>query len=162
MKLLAALALLALAATSPAAAADKPELDFVAFFVGRTHGENEVKLALRRAVKQVTQSVGRQASNGDLILVDTIKEEGKPVKSRRWVMRASGPNRFTGTMSDAVGPVQVTVRGKTATLRYKVKGGISIDQTLTMRDRKTVTNRVAARKLGLRLGRLEGTIRKLD
>lgn len=158
MKLLAAFALLLFAA-APAAAA---ELDFVAFFLGRTQGHNEVKIAFRKPVRQVTDSVGRKAANGDLVLHDTIKEDGKPTKTRRWVMRSAGPNKFTGTMSDAVSPVRVTVSGNKATLRYKVKGGISVEQTLTMRDSKTVVNHVAAKKLGVRLGRLEGTIRKLD
>ena len=157
MRLLVALALLLAAA--PAAAAD---MDFVAFFLGRTEAENEVKIAFRKPVKQVTHSIGKKAPNGDLVLNDTIKEEGKPTKTRRWVMRAAGPNKFSGTMSDAVTPVKVTISGKTATLRYKVKGGISVEQTLTMRDSKTVVNHVAAKKLGVRLGRLDGTIRKLD
>ena len=154
-----ALALMVLAAAPAAAAA---EMDFVAFFLGRTQGNNEVKIAFRKPVRQVTESIGKKAANGDLVLHDTIKEDGKPTKTRRWVMRAAGPNKFTGTMSDAVSPVRVTVSGNKATLRYKVKGGISVEQTLTMRDSKTVVNHVAAKKLGVRLGRLEGTIRKLD
>ncbi|MDQ3483292.1 MAG: DUF3833 family protein [Pseudomonadota bacterium] len=159
MKFLAVLAAVAIVAASPTSAAD---LDFVGFFLGRTHGENEVKVALRKPVRQVTNSIGKKAANGDLILIDTIKEEGRPVKTRRWVMRAAGANRFTGSMSDAVTPVEVRVQGRTATLQYKVKGGISVNQTLTIRDSNTVTNHVAAKKLGVRLGRLEGTIRKLD
>lgn len=159
MRLLAALALLIAAAAAPAAAAD---LDFVAFFLGRTQGENEVKIAFRKPVRQVTESIGKKAANGDLVLHDTIKEDGKPTKTRRWVMRSAGPDRFTGTMTEAVTPVRVTIDGKTATLRYKVKGGISVEQTLTMRDAKTVLNHVAAKKLGVRLGRLDGTIRKVD
>ena len=158
MKLFAALLAIALSAT-PASAAG---FDFVDFFLGKTRGENQVKIALRKPVRQVTMSVGKKAANGDLILVDTIKEDGKPQKTRRWVMRRSGPGKFTGTMSDATTPVQVTVRGNEARLRYKVKGGISVDQTLTMRDSKTVANHVAAKKLGVRLGRLDGTIRKID
>ncbi|MBA3577036.1 MAG: DUF3833 family protein [Sphingomonas sp.] len=159
MKFLAVLAAVAIVAASPASAAD---LDFVGFFLGRTQGENEVKIAFRKPVRQVTESIGKKAANGDLILIDTIKEEGRPVKTRRWVMRAAGTNRFTGTMSDAVTPVEVRVQGRTATLRYKMKGGISVDQTLTIRDSNTVTNHVAAKKLGVRLGRLDGVIRKLD
>lgn len=158
MKLLAAFAL-ALAAASPATASD---MDFVAFFLGRTQGENEVRIAFRKPVRQVTESIGKKAANGDLVLHDTIKEEGKPTKTRRWVMRAAGSNKFTGTMTEAVTPVRVTVNGNKATLRYKVRGGISVEQTLTMRDSKTVVNHVAAKKLGVRLGRLDGTIRKLD
>lgn len=152
----------ALAAAAPAAGSGKAELDLVQFFIGRTQGENEVRIAFRKPVRQLVQSVGRRASNGDLLLVDTIREAGKPVKTRRWLMRPDGPNRYTGTMSEAVTPVKVVIEGARATLRYSVKGGIKVEQTLTMRDRRTVVNHVAARKLGVRLGRLDGTIRKLD
>ena len=162
MKLVSALLIVALAVAAPAAAADQPKFDFAAFFIGRTHAESQIKVGFRKPVRHITDSVGRRAANGDLILHDSIKEEGKPKKERRWVVRASGPNSFTGVMSEAAGPVRITIHGAEARIRYKVKGGISIDQVLTMRDRKTLTNHVAAKKLGVRLGRLDGTIRKLD
>lgn len=162
MRLLSALIVAALSGVATAASAEKPHLDLIDFFTGRTHAVSEIKIAFRRPLGHVTHSVGRRAANGDLILVDTVKEEGKPRKERRWVMRRSGPNRFTGSMSEAVGPVQITVDGIRATIRYKMKGGISIDQRLTKRDQKTLLNHVSARKLGIRLGRLEGTVRKLD
>ena len=161
MKLLAVAATLALAAASPAAAADA-KLDLIDFFTGRTHAESQIKVAFRKPVRHVTDTVGRKAANGELVLVDTIKEEGKPMKTRRWTMRPAGPNRFTGSMSEAVGPVSVTVDGTKATIRYRMKGGISIEQSLTMRDAKTLSNHVAAKKLGVRLGRLDGVIRKMD
>ena len=160
MKLLAAFLILALA-TAPAAAAE-PKFDLVGFFTGRTHAESEIKVAFRKPVRHITDSVGRKAANGDFILVDQIKEDGKPKKERRWVMRRSGPNSFTGAMSEAVGPVRITIDGIKATIRYRMKGGISIDQTLTLRDNNTLSNHVSAKKLGVRLGRLDGIIRKLD
>ena len=161
MKLLAAFLVVALSAAAPAVASEQ-KFDLVGFFTGRTHAESEIKVAFRKPVRHITDSVGRKAANGDFVLVDQIKEDGKPKKERRWVMRRSGPNSFTGAMSEAVGPVQVTIDGAQATIRYRMKGGIRVDQTLTMRDRNTVINHVAAKKLGVRLGRLDGIIRKLD
>ena len=162
MKRVAVIATLALAAASPAAAADDGTLDLIGFFTGRTHAESRIKVALRKPVRHVTDTVGRKGATGDLVLVDTIKEEGKPTNTRRWTMRSAGSNRFTGTMSEAVGPVQVAVVGGKATIRYKMKGGITVEQTLTMRDRTSLSNHVAAKKLGVRLGRLDGIIRKVD
>jgi hypothetical protein len=162
VKLLAAFLVVALSVAAPAAAADEPKFDFVGFFLGRTYAESEIKVGFRKPVSHITDSVGRRAANGDLILLDSIREEGKPKKERRWVVRRSGPNSFTGAMSEAVGPVRITIDGVKATIRYKMKGGVSIDQVLTMRDRNILDNHVAAKKLGVRLGRLDGTIRKLD
>ena len=162
MKLLPSLLIVALSVAAPVAAADQPKFDFAGFFIGRTHAESQIKVGFRKPVRHITDSVGRRAANGDLIPLDSIKEEGKPKKERRWVVRPSGPNSFTAVMSEAVGPVRITIDGPNARIRYKMKGGISIDQTLAMRDRKTLTNHVAAKKLGVRLGRLDGTIRKLD
>lgn len=161
MKLFAIAATLALAAASPAKAADS-NLDLIGFFTGRTHAESQIKVAFRKPVRHITDTVGKKAANGELVLVDTIKEEGKPTKIRRWTMRPAGPDRFTGMMSEATGPVKVTVNGTKATIRYKMKGGITVEQTLTMRDRNSLSNHVAAKKLGVRLGRLDGIIRKLD
>ena len=161
MKRLAALAIAA-SASAPAPAEAKAGLDLIAFFSGRTHAESQIKVAFHKPLRHVTDSVGKRAPNGDLILIDRIREEGKPLKERRWVMHQSGPNRFTGTLTDAVTPVEITVSGTEARIRYKMKGGISIDQQLTMKDSRTLLNHVSAKRLGIRLGRLEGTIRKLD
>ena len=162
MRALAAVAVLALGTASPAAA-PQPKLDMTGFFSGRSHGEGVLRLALHRPAKLITDSIGRKGRNGEFILVDTVREEGKPVRQRRWVMRPDGPNRFAGTLTDAVGPVNVTVAGTRATVRYKMKGGLNIDQQMELqRDGKTLASRITIRKLGLRVGRFEGTIRKLD
>lgn len=163
MKAAVAFAIVGLAAASPAAAPQKAALDLTEFFFGRTRGEGVLKVTMRRPAKVTIDSVGRDGDDGEFILTDTIREEGKPTKTRRWVMRSTGPNRFTGTLTDAAGPVSVEVQGAKATIRYKMKeGGVSIHQVLTMRDRKTLSNEVVGKKLGLRVAHLQGTIRKLD
>jgi hypothetical protein len=78
-------------------------------------------------------------------------------------MRPAGPNRYTGTLSDAVGPVQVSQEGSGARIRYTMKGGLKIDQRLELHgDGKTLSSQVVVRKFGLKFASVEGKIRKLD
>lgn len=139
MKVLAAAAS-ALVAAAPVAAAEERRRDLVSFFTGRTHGEGDLRIALKKPVRHIVDSAGRRGANGEFLLVDRIKEGDDAVRERRWAMRPSGTNAFTGTMTDAVGPVHVTMSGSKATIRYKMRGGISIDQQLALQaDGKTQT-----------------------
>lgn len=156
-----AIALLLLVLAAPATASDKPALDLADFFSGRTHGEGTLKKALHRPVRITVDTIGKRGSGGEMILIDTIHEEGEPERIRRWVMRPA-KNGFTGTISDAVGPVTVDVEGTKATIRYKMKGGVNIHQTLSLRDSRTLSSHLSARKLGLRVATMEATIRKVE
>jgi hypothetical protein len=158
---LAAAALL-LAATS--AAPDAPKLDMTGFFAGRSHADNVIKIALHAPHRLVVDSVGGRNKEGEFVLVDTVREEGKPVRTRTWVMRLVGPNHFSGVLSDADGPVDVVVSGDTATIRYTMKDGHLkiVQQVQAQGDGKTLSNHVIAKKFGLTFARVDGTIRKLD
>jgi hypothetical protein len=155
------LAALAIVAAVPATAA--PKLDMVAFFTGKTHGENVMKVMFKRPAKLVTDSFGGKGDRGDFVLIDTVHEERKPVRTRKWIMKPAGPNHYTGSLSDAVGPVDVTVDGDTAIVRYAMKGGIKVEQKMQLRaDGKTLTNMIIVKKLGLKVAQIDGAIRKLD
>jgi hypothetical protein len=158
---LAAAALL-LAATS--AAPDATKLDMTGFFAGRSHADNVIKIALHGPHRLVVDSVGGRNKEGEFVLIDTVREEGKPVRTRTWVMRLVGPNHFSGVLSDAVGPVDVVVSGDTATIRYVMKDGRLkiVQQVQAQSDGKTLSNHVIAKKFGLTFARVDGTIRKLD
>jgi hypothetical protein len=157
----AAAAATALALAAPAAA-QQPHLDMTAFFAGRTRAENVLKVVLKDPARLVVDSVGR-AQGRDFVLVDTVREEGKPVRERIWVMRPTGFNRFRGTLTDATGPVDVMVAGNGATIRYTMKGGLNIVQELVLEpDGRSLSNHIVARKFGLKFARVDGVIRKLD
>ena len=48
-------------------------------------------------------------------------------------MQPSGANHFTGSLTDAAGPVDVVVAGNTATIRYVMKdGNLQVEQQLTL------------------------------
>jgi len=158
---LAAAALLGLATST---ATDPPKLDMTAFFAGNSHADNVIKIAFHGPHKLIVDSVGGRNKEGEFVLVDTVREEGKPVRTRTWVMHPVGEGHFTGFLSDATGPVDVVVTGQTATIRYKIKdGSLKIVQRVELQgDGRTLTNHVVAKKFGLTFARVDGTIRKLD
>ena len=160
MKLLV-VAALALFAAAPASAA--PNLDMVAFFTGKTHAENMMKVAFKRSARLVVDSFGGKGDRGDFVLVETVQEETKPARTRKWIMRPAGPGHYIGSLTDAVGPVDIVVAGDSATIRYTMKGGLKVDQQMRLRpDGRTLSNTVVVKKFGLRFAHIEGTIRKLD
>jgi hypothetical protein len=156
MRTVAALLTLALAGAAPAA---DPKLDMLAFFTGRSHADNVIKIALHAPHKLIVDSVGGRNKEGQFVLIDTIEEEGKPVRKRVWVMQPVGPDHFSGTLTDATGPVDVVVDGPNATIRYTMAdGGLKIVQELRLERDGTLANHAVARKFAT----VDGTIRKLD
>lgn len=161
-------ALLALALSGCATPAPPPAdvgatFDPVQFFLGRTQGEGVLRTALGRTSRISVQSAGRVDERGNLILDQWIKGDEKRPRMRRWVMRRAGPSRLTGTLTDAVGPVEITVSGPRATIRYQMKGGLPVEQRLAIQPGgRTVLNQLTVRRFGVQLARLDETIRKLD
>ena len=134
------------------------------FFTGRTHAENVMKVALHGPKKLIVDSVGGRNKEGEFVLVDTVREEGKPERKRTWVMHLVGPDHYSGVLSDAIGPVDIVVSGPSATIRYTMKErNLKIVQQLQLQaDGKSLANHVTARKFGLIFAKVDGTIRKLD
>ncbi|HEX6661395.1 MAG TPA: DUF3833 family protein [Sphingomicrobium sp.] len=159
MTFLAAAAL----ALAGAASAPPPALDMTAFFTGRSHADNVMKIVFKQPARLVVDSVGGKGDRGDFVLIDTVREEGKPARERKWIMRPVGPNHFTGSLTDATGPVDVTVNGRQSVIRYTMKGGLKVVQQMVLQaDGRTLTNHVVVRKFGLKFASVDGTIRKRD
>jgi hypothetical protein len=137
-------------------------LDLTAFFTGRTHAENQLKIVFSSPVPLIVDSVGR-IEGKEFVLIDTVHEGDKPVRTRKWVTHEVAPGHFAGTLSDATGPVDILVRGNTATIRYTMNGGLRIEQVMELQpDGRTLTNHVVARRFGLKFAHVDGTVRKVD
>jgi hypothetical protein len=137
-------------------------LDLTAFFTGRTHAENQLKIVFSSAVPLVVDSVGR-IEGKEFVLIDTVHEGAKPVRMRKWVTHEVAPGHYSGTLSDATGPVDIMVRGNTATIRYTMNTGLRIEQVMELQpDGRTLTNHVIARRFGLKFAHVDGTVRKVD
>jgi hypothetical protein len=150
------------AATGHLPSAGSATLDPIAFFTGRSEGEGSVDTLLGKPVKLLVESVGHK--QGDTLILDqTIREGAKPARNRRWIMRPVAPGRYTGTLTDAEGPVNVTVAGPQASIRYRMRGGFDVNQQLTLQgDGRMLLNRLHVKKFGVRVAIVEETIRKMD
>ena len=145
-------------------AAATPTLDMTSFFLGKSHADNVISIAFHSPHKLIVDSVGGHNKEGDFVLVDTVHEEGKPVRTRTWVMHPDGADRFTGALSDAIGPVDVVEKGDSATISYVMKDGhLKItEQVELLPDGKSLSNHVIAKKFGITFAHVDGTIRKAD
>lgn len=160
---LAALALtLALPGSPPVLAAAPARYDPAVFFSGRTQGIGQLKVIFRKAVPVRVEGTGH-VEDGVLVLSQVIHEDRKPARTRLWRIREISPGRYTGTSSDAKGPVTGDVTGNRLHLAFTANDGMTHEQTLTFAaDGRSAHNVLKVRKVGLVVARLEETIRKLD
>jgi hypothetical protein len=152
----------ALAASLVLAAVPAHAFNPVNFFRGRTAGEGTLKILFQSPKRITVQSVGTEQKDRSLILKQVINEPAKSPRTRYWRLRQTGPNRFEGTLTDAVGPVRVTVDQGAIRIRYKTKDNLDYDQLLTPAGPRIVNNRLRVRRLGVTVARVEEVIRKID
>lgn len=154
-------ALLGASATAGSAPSEKLT-DPMRFFEGRTEGISTVKVLARKPYNSRTLGRGEIGPDGMLKLIQRVHEEDKPPFDRRWRMKQVGPGRFTGTMTEASGPVIVEEIGDSFRFRFKMKGNLAIEQWLTpLPGGKVARSKISIRKFGMTVGHSEGTIRKL-
>jgi len=155
-----ALMLAAALSTGPAEAIGVA--DPLRFFEGRTEMVSLVKVVMKKPFRSQTIGQGYISPDGTLSLVQQVKEEGKQPRQRRWRIRQIGPGRYSGTMSEAIGPVQVRELGGKFRFTFSMKGNLAIEQWVTpLPDGKSAQSKIVVRKLGMRVASSEGTIRKL-
>lgn len=158
--LLLALAGAAPAAATPAAAA--PRFDAIAFFTGATEGRGRLHVALHRPKPVAVDGTGRVAPDGTLVLRQVVEQNGKPARTREWRIRANAPGHYTGTLSDAAGPITGESVGARLHLTFRMKGGLAAEQWLTLApDGRSARNVLTVRKLGIPVARLVETIRRV-
>ena len=137
--------------------------DPLRFWEGRTETVSQLKVVMKKGFKSRSIGRGTIRSDGSLELVQRVEDEGKPPRERRWQIRKAGPNRYVGTMNEAVGPVIIEEVGDRYRFRFKMKGNLSAEQWIIPNaDGKTARNTVTIKKLGMTVARSEGVIRKLD
>ena len=157
-----ALALAATLAVPYSAMAAKLD-DPLRFWEGRTESIGTIKLIMKKPYKSRSYGRGRIRNDGSLDLVQRVEDEGKPPKERRWHIRKVGPGRYTGTMNEATGPVAIDEVDGRYRFRFKMDGGISVEQWITpSADGRSGTNKVTIKKYGMTVGRSEGSVRKVD
>ena len=133
------------------------------FFVGRTEGVGRVSIVLSGQHGVRVHTRGRVERDGALVLDQVVEEEGKPARRRTWRLVRSGPNRFTGTINDARGPVAGELAGNVLRLTYRSAEGPSVEHVITIRpDGRSAHNRTRFRRFGLTVATVEEVIRRVD
>jgi hypothetical protein len=133
------------------------------FFVGRTEGVGTVQVIMssRHGVRVHTR--GRMDRDGALLLDQVVDEDGKPPRRRQWRLVRNGPNRFSGTISDARGPVTGQVNGNVLRLSYRSAEGPTVEHVITVRpDGRSAHNLTRFRRFGLNVATVEEEIRRVD
>ena len=120
-----------------------------------------LKELLGKEKRTQTVSVGRVEKDGRLVLDQKVSVEGDPVRQRQWRLKQVGPGKFSGTLSDAKGPVEAEVIGQSVRIHYKMKGNIKVEQLLTpLPGGRAVENRATFHKWGMKVATLTERIEK--
>lgn len=142
-------------------AAGREDHDPLRFFEGTTESISTVKVIFRKPYRTRALGIGH-IENGRLELVQRVERDGHPTKIRRWSIREVGPRHYAGTMSDAVGPVEIQEVDGRYRFRFKMDGHLSVEQWLTPEPGwRSAGNSLTIRRLGIKVGSSEGIIRKI-
>ncbi|MEO7815259.1 MAG: DUF3833 family protein [Sphingomicrobium sp.] len=150
------------AAAQPEPKPGGPAFDPVEFFRGRTHGDGQLRVMMQRPKTMRVDSIGRDDPNGDLVLQQIVNEPGKPPRTRFWHLRKTGPDRYTGTLTDAAGPVRIDTVGGKIRIRYKGKDHLDFEQWLTPVGPRRIDNRMKVKRFGIIVAHLDEVITKVD
>ena len=146
---------IALTLAGASLAEDSTSFDPVDFFTGPTQGRGVLNELLGREKKTSAESVGRIDKDGWLILDQKVNVQGDPLRVRHWRLKKVGPGKFSGTISDAKGPVEVAMAGQSVRIRYIMTNGLRVEQTLTpLPGGKAVQNHTTFKKFGMKVATL--------
>ncbi len=135
--------------------------DPVQFFAGHTTGDATLKLITGASHRVLVDSHGTADEQGGLILDQQISEQGSRPRTRRWVLHPAGPDRWTGTLTDATGPVTVERTASDVTIRYRMHNGSNVEQYLELPPGGVADNHLTVSRFGVKVARLDERIRKL-
>ena len=142
----------------PSPATSTP-LEPLEFFEGATNGSGTLHRLDSKARNLSVRSFGTRRDDGSLEVTQVIALEGKPERTRTWVLKSEGDNRYSGSLTDAVGDVSALTGGRRMVIAYESEDG-NIRQTLTQVDETTLLNRLDVYRWGINVARLEETITK--
>jgi hypothetical protein len=147
-----------LLAASPA---QRPSGDPLRFFEGRTESAGMIKVLFKNPSRTHSVGHGRIEPDGSLLLVQQVDDEGKAPFQRRWRIRQVDPGRYSSTMSQASGPVDIKEVGGRYRFRFKMKGNLSVEEWITpLPNGMSARNNTTVRKFGMKVAAGQGVIRK--
>ena len=152
-----------LAVLGPVEAAADIASDPLHFFDGVTESVGTLRIVMHKVVATRSIGQGQIKADGSLSLVQQVEDEGRPPHVRRWLIRRVAPGHFSGTMSDAAGPVTIDQVGGRYRFRFKMNVGMSVEEWLTpLRGGKSATSSMTVRKFGFAVASSQGIVRKIS
>lgn len=136
-----------------------PAFDPIAFFDGPTQGTGILRIAFHHAEHTLVEGIGHAGGADAIVLDQTVRRGDRTPTHRQWRLTRIAPGRYTGTLSDAVGPVTGDVRGDRLHLAFRTKGGLGAQQWLVLQPGgHEARNVLILRKHGMPVARLDETI----
>jgi hypothetical protein len=162
MNVRSAAILLSLSLASPSFAASS-QSDPLRFFEGKTESVGTIKIVMKKPFRSRAVGVGQISSDGTLTLVQRIEDEGQLPRERRWKMRKVGPGKYSGTMTEAKGPVTVDEVDGKYRFRFRMEGSVAVEQWLIPApDGHSAASAVTIRKYGMTVGHSDSVIHKVN
>ena len=139
-----------------------PEMRPERYFEGttRSFGVMEARSGAPTDIFHV-EGHGEVQADGAFKLDQIVTFDGRAPQRRTWVMRASGPNTYTATLTDAGGPVTGEAYGNLFHIRYPLKSPPfgRMEQWLYLQpDGRTVMNEATVTVAGVVAARLSERI----
>ncbi|MEP6689092.1 MAG: DUF3833 family protein, partial [Gemmatimonadales bacterium] len=144
--------------------AESPTLEFEVFFAGRTQGKGTLELVTGRRQLLHVEGHGYTEVDGSFRLDQVVTFEDGAVEKRTWRLAKRDRGTYTGTLTDADGPVSAEVTGNRFHLRYLLrKPAVYMEQYLYVQpDGRTVLNLATITVLGIPVARLTEEITRVD
>jgi hypothetical protein len=137
-------------------------IDPLRFFAGVTETIGTTKVVLHKAIQTRSTGRGQIEPDGSLVLVQRVQDAGQAPYIRKWQIRRIAPGRYSGTMSQANGPVTIEQVGNRYRFTFKMSGNMSVEQWLTpLTDGLSAASRMTVRKFGLTVASSTALVRKL-
>jgi hypothetical protein len=138
------------------------QVDPLRFFQGRTETVGTVKIMFHKAYRTHSLGAGRIEPDGSLTLVQRVEDEGKAPHDRRWHVRQTAPDRFSASMSEAVGPVTIERVGDRYRFRFKLQGDLNAEQVLTpLPGGKSALSNTKVKHFGITVATTDAIVRKI-
>lgn len=145
-----------------ASAAVQPPVDPFTFYEGLTDTTGTLKVLMHSPVHTHCIGRGELRPDGTLSLVQRVEDEGSAPYVRRWLVRQVSPGHFLATMSQATGPVAIDQVGSRYRFRFKMNGGLAVEEWLTpLPGGKSATSSISVHKYGIPVASSEGVVRKI-
>lgn len=133
------------------------------FFEGVTESIGVMKRMMHKPYR--VRSIGRGTiePDGSLTLVQDVRDDdGQPPRRRTWRVRQIGVGKYSGSMTDASGPVTIDEIGGAYRFSFKMSGNLAVEQWLIPnRDGQSGASKLTIRMFGMKVASCDGDIRKL-